>query len=262
MHAYVDQLDFTGMHFDEAIRHFLQGFRLPGEAQKIDRMMEKFAERFCINNPDVRLSLECSQPRHVLSRTHSIVRCAALNLRLFFDQVFPNADTGFVLAYSVIMLNTDAHNPNIKQDRRMTREGFISNNRGIAAGQDLPRELLIGIYDSIVSRPITLKEDDKRREKQQVCRVRPVSWFTVQHIAILVTRTLKLPAHAVRRRRSARPRSKSANCRKRSGWKWLRLAKTCSDPARPLQLRTPRKANRRFSLATTCPALHCWSMHA
>lgn len=36
------------MEFDEAIRHFLSGFRLPGEAQKIDRMMEKFAERFCL----------------------------------------------------------------------------------------------------------------------------------------------------------------------------------------------------------------------
>ncbi|URE01714.1 Guanine nucleotide-exchange protein [Musa troglodytarum] len=36
-----------GMEFDEAIRCFLRGFRLPGEAQKIDRIMEKFAERYC-----------------------------------------------------------------------------------------------------------------------------------------------------------------------------------------------------------------------
>ena len=42
------RIDFTDMEFDEAIRHFLSGFRLPGEAQKIDRMMEKFAERFCL----------------------------------------------------------------------------------------------------------------------------------------------------------------------------------------------------------------------
>ena len=93
-------------------------------------------------------------------------------------QVFPNADTGFVLSYSVIMLNTDAHNPNIKPERRMTKEGFISNNRGIAAGQDLPREVLSNIYDSIVSRPITLKEDDKLREKQQV----PNSASTLQGV--------------------------------------------------------------------------------
>ena len=51
MHAYVDALDFTGMVFDDAIRHFLLDFRLPGEAQKIDRLMEKFAERFCLQTP-------------------------------------------------------------------------------------------------------------------------------------------------------------------------------------------------------------------
>lgn len=45
MHAYVDGMNFRGMKFDIAIRDFLKGFRLPGEAQKIDRIMEKFAER-------------------------------------------------------------------------------------------------------------------------------------------------------------------------------------------------------------------------
>jgi brefeldin A-inhibited guanine nucleotide-exchange protein len=133
LHAYVDQLDFTGMAFAQGIKHFLSGFRLPGEAQKIDRMMEKFAERYCSNNPEV----------------------------------FPTADTAFVLAYSVIMLNTDLHNPNIKPEKKMTKAGFISNNRGIAAGQDVPRQLLIDIFDEIESRPITLKEDDKLREQKQ-----------------------------------------------------------------------------------------------
>ena len=33
-------------------RRFLAGFRLPGEAQKIDRLMEKFAERFVKCNPE------------------------------------------------------------------------------------------------------------------------------------------------------------------------------------------------------------------
>ena len=47
MYAYIDQLDFIQMNFLAAIRKFLAGFRLPGEAQKIDRLMEKFAGRFC-----------------------------------------------------------------------------------------------------------------------------------------------------------------------------------------------------------------------
>lgn len=48
MHAYVDTLDFKELAFDDAIRVFLAGFRLPGEAQKIDRLMEKFAERYVL----------------------------------------------------------------------------------------------------------------------------------------------------------------------------------------------------------------------
>lgn len=47
MYAYVDQMDFNKMAFLAALRQFLSGFRLPGEAQKIDRLMEKFAGRFC-----------------------------------------------------------------------------------------------------------------------------------------------------------------------------------------------------------------------
>jgi brefeldin A-inhibited guanine nucleotide-exchange protein len=99
LHAYVDQLDFTGMTFDMAIRRFLAGFRLPGEAQKIDRMMEKYAERFVACNPGV----------------------------------FPSADTAFVLAFSVIMLQTDAHSPNIKPEKKMTKASFVGNNRCVPA---------------------------------------------------------------------------------------------------------------------------------
>lgn len=47
MYAYVDLLDFNEKDFVSALRHFLEGFRLPGEAQKIDRLMEKFAARYC-----------------------------------------------------------------------------------------------------------------------------------------------------------------------------------------------------------------------
>jgi brefeldin A-inhibited guanine nucleotide-exchange protein len=47
MYAYIDQIDFTNMDFLTGLRKFLSGFRLPGEAQKIDRLMEKFAARYC-----------------------------------------------------------------------------------------------------------------------------------------------------------------------------------------------------------------------
>ena len=132
LHHYVDAMNFTGLMFDDAIRLFLSGFRLPGEAQKIDRIMEKFAERFTKQNLDV----------------------------------FPSADTAFILAFSVIMLNTDLHNPSIKPEKRMTLDSFLRNNRGIGAnGTDLPEDFLTGIYERIKERPFSLKEDDAAREK-------------------------------------------------------------------------------------------------
>lgn len=50
MHAFVDMLDLSNMPFVDALRVFLQSFRLPGEAQKIDRFMLKFAERYMSGN--------------------------------------------------------------------------------------------------------------------------------------------------------------------------------------------------------------------
>lgn len=51
MYAYIDQINFSGKDIVSALRIFLDKFRLPGEAQKIDRMMEKFAARYCETNP-------------------------------------------------------------------------------------------------------------------------------------------------------------------------------------------------------------------
>ena len=51
MHAFVDLMNFRSLDFVAALRLFLQSFRLPGEAQKIDRFMLKFAERYVVYNP-------------------------------------------------------------------------------------------------------------------------------------------------------------------------------------------------------------------
>nr|ODN91502.1 guanine nucleotide exchange protein for ADP-robosylation factor [Cryptococcus depauperatus CBS 7855] len=125
MHAFVDMLEFSGMKFTDALRMFLQSFRLPGEAQKIDRFMLKFAERYMQNNPST---------------------------------LFANADTAYILSFSVIMLNTDAHNKNFKA-KRMTKQEFLKNNRGINDGKDLPEELLSDIYDEVTTNEIKMKDE-------------------------------------------------------------------------------------------------------
>ncbi|KAF1976653.1 hypothetical protein BU23DRAFT_455242 [Bimuria novae-zelandiae CBS 107.79] len=126
MHAFVDQLDFNKTRFTDALRRFLQCFRLPGEAQKIDRFMLKFAERYITGNPNA----------------------------------FANADTAYVLSYSVIMLNVDQHSKKMKGPR-MTPEDFIKNNRGINDGQDLPEDYLRGIYEEIAHKEIVLETEQE-----------------------------------------------------------------------------------------------------
>ena len=123
MHAFVDAMDFTKKRFVDALRQFLQSFRLPGEAQKIDRFMLKFAERYVMGNPNA----------------------------------YANADTAYVLAYSAIMLNTDQHSGKVA--KRMSKEDFIKNNRGINDNADLPDEYLIGIYNEIVCNEIVLTSE-------------------------------------------------------------------------------------------------------
>ena len=41
-----DFLDFSCLEYDMALRRFLDVFHLPGEAQKIDRLMQSFAKKF------------------------------------------------------------------------------------------------------------------------------------------------------------------------------------------------------------------------
>lgn len=56
------------------------------------------------------------------------------------------------------MLNTTLHNPNVKDKQSV--EQFISMNRGIDKGADLPQELLTGLYESIKKEPFKIPEDD------------------------------------------------------------------------------------------------------
>lgn len=49
-------------------------------------------------------------------------------------------DTCYILSFAIIMLNTSLHNPNVKDKTSLER--FISMNRGINNGEDLPNELL------------------------------------------------------------------------------------------------------------------------
>jgi brefeldin A-inhibited guanine nucleotide-exchange protein len=80
--------------------------------------------------------------------------------------LFASADTAYVLAYSIIMLTTDLHSPNVKV--KMTREQYIRMNRGINDSRDLPEDYLASIYDQIAGSEIKMKggSNNKPHQKQ------------------------------------------------------------------------------------------------
>ncbi|XP_014477211.1 PREDICTED: brefeldin A-inhibited guanine nucleotide-exchange protein 2 [Dinoponera quadriceps] len=125
MYHYIDQMNFAERDLVTALRYFLEGFRLPGEAQKIDRLMEKFASRYCECNPN--------------------------------NGLFTSADTAYILGFSIIMLTTDLHSPQVKN--KMTKEQYIRLNRRISDNEDLPEEYLSRIYDEIAGNEIKMKSN-------------------------------------------------------------------------------------------------------
>lgn len=72
---------------------------------------------------------------------------------------FRNPDTIFILAFAIILLNTDMYSPNVKPERKMKLEDFVKNLRGVDDGEDIPRETLIGIYERIRKRELKTNED-------------------------------------------------------------------------------------------------------
>jgi brefeldin A-resistance guanine nucleotide exchange factor 1 len=81
----------------DAMRELLETFRLPGEAQQISRITETFAEIYFASKPGFLFfsTLEYNRSRHLPAEIKS-------------------QDAVYVLAYSVIMLNTDLHNPQVR----------------------------------------------------------------------------------------------------------------------------------------------------
>ena len=139
------------------------GFRIPGEAQKIDRLISTFAQCFWEDN----------------AGDHTT--CP-----------FQHRDTVIVVAFAIIMLNTDLHrantarkgNPSKKNERKkMTRQEFITNLRGADEAKNVSKSYLSEIYDSIQSYPIELhghksKNSTNSPSSQYKDAIPSSDWFT------------------------------------------------------------------------------------
>ncbi|GMH84595.1 hypothetical protein TL16_g09969 [Triparma laevis f. inornata] len=146
LYSYLTLLEYST--FLPSLRLFLLRFRMPGEAQCIDRLMEAFSEAY-------------------------------------FEKgggEFKTGDGVFVMAFSIIMLNTDLHNPNMEDEKRMTVEQFVRNNRGIDGGGDLDRKFLVGLYHDIKGEEIQVQQT----ASEAVTDVRQIDGLLKQSPSLMV----------------------------------------------------------------------------
>ncbi|XP_050940282.1 ARF guanine-nucleotide exchange factor GNOM-like [Cucumis melo] len=141
LHEFAWTFDFQDMNLDTALRLFLETFRLPGESQKIQRVLEAFSERYYEQSP----------------------------------QILVNKDAALLLSYSIIMLNTDQHNVQVK--KKMTEEDFIRNSRHINGGNDLPRDFLSELYHSICKNEIRTTPEQGNGFPEMT----PSRWIDLMH---------------------------------------------------------------------------------
>ncbi|ELU03437.1 hypothetical protein CAPTEDRAFT_227129 [Capitella teleta] len=123
LEAYQKSFVFDDTRVDEALRMYLETFRLPGEAPVISYILEHFADHWHKTN----------------------------------GEPFANADAAFTLAYAVIMLNVDQHNTNAKkQNIPMTVHEFKKNLTKVNGGEDFEQEMLDEMYQAVKSDEIVM----------------------------------------------------------------------------------------------------------
>jgi len=68
------------------------------------------------------------------------------------------------------MLQTDAHNPNIKEQDKMKFTSFQKTARGINDGENIPEDQLLGYYNRIKAKPLAIRQQQKAADDAEEAR--------------------------------------------------------------------------------------------
>ena len=101
---------------EEFIRFLISNFFLWGEAQQIQRVLDKLTVYYYSHNP-------------------------------ISAAIFKNSDVVYTFANAIIILNTDQHNP--KNENKMSEEAFLKMCKKINDNEDLPEEIVKQTFKNI-----------------------------------------------------------------------------------------------------------------
>ncbi|OHT15168.1 Cytohesin-1 [Tritrichomonas foetus] len=124
LHAYFHSFNLKKPFIESMREAFSDSLDLQGEAEFIDNVLSVFAQVYCFQNPDM----------------------------------FPSVDSAYMLAFALILLNSDLHNPNMKN--HMTCIQFINNIRSVVTEATISDNELSEIYREIKSKPFTVRNGD------------------------------------------------------------------------------------------------------
>ncbi|KAI0244824.1 hypothetical protein L0F63_001519 [Massospora cicadina] len=137
LEAFMDSLNFRDVPIDMALRKLVSVLVLPKEGQQIDRILTVFSKRYFETNVGL----------------------------------FNSEDAVYSLAFSLLLLHTDAHNKLVKN--KMNKDEYIRQTRQLDDASHLPVAVLEILYDNI-----TAVEFFRSDEPSQLSGlVPPRSWY-------------------------------------------------------------------------------------
>lgn len=146
---YCLSFDWDTKPFFEVFRQFLESFRLPGEAPVIEKILDVWT-RLYYGKYDEEVPLDDSEiTEEGAKRTKTVNH----------HPIFLSLDACYVICTSIVLLNVDMYNPNVKQARRMNIDQYVHNLRGQNNKQNFPPEFLRAIYTEIRASEISIAEE-------------------------------------------------------------------------------------------------------
>mmetsp|Transcript_68744 Transcript_68744/g.161631 ORF Transcript_68744/g.161631 Transcript_68744/m.161631 type:complete len:190 (-) Transcript_68744:42-611(-) len=128
--------DFSSLSVVDALHALMVTKRLPGESQRIDIFMQLLTDRM----------LECTGGV-IAPETHPDLKVTA--------------DDVYVLLFSLLMLSTDLHSPQVRA--HMTEPEFKIQLRGTRNGEDYPQDFVVGLYREIQREAIGSRQGQSTR---------------------------------------------------------------------------------------------------
>jgi len=117
---FINTYNYRNFHILEAMRILFSDFNLEGESQIIDRILQKFGEKYNLDNPTV----------------------------------FKNPDIAYYISFSILMLQTDMHREEVQV--KMSENIFISNFYNLCSKEDVDQQYLSDCFYRVQINPIVM----------------------------------------------------------------------------------------------------------